>query len=541
MYTIMLVDDEDEVREGMKLKTDWEGAGFRLVGDYANGVDALEGYEALKPDVVITDICMPFMDGLELSRRILAQSKDVKLVIVTGYEDFEYAKQAIKLNVKDYLLKPVNLAEFTAFLGGIKQELDADRAHREDLSALRRKLNESFPLLRERFLDRLSITRLSADEVARKFAYFHLSLPGPTYLALVADLDEPAGRGSEVENGRETADGELLRFAAANIFKEWFEGDFGGIVFQTREDRIAVFAGGLPGRLEAEAGALAEHARDSVAKYLKLSVTVGIGSLCESPCLLSDSFREASAALDYRFLMGRGAVISIGDLEFGRGNGRTQGQWEASLIAAVKSGQIIQVTDITSQWISEQRRSGMQVTTCMQGLYKVLVALMNWVSEAGFDEQAVLGSDPFSRVRRLQTLDEAGEWLLQTCRQVMEHVTEKRSHVHTGQIEAALHYIEQRYTDPAFSLQELCGHLYLSVSYFSSLFKQATGETFVERLTRLRIEKAKELLAFSALKTYEIAGKVGYNDPQYFSVLFKRLTGETPKAFRASRRGSVRL
>ncbi|CAM4324235.1 response regulator [Paenibacillus tarimensis] len=541
MYTIMLVDDEDEVREGMKLKTDWEGAGFRLVGDFANGVDALDGYEALKPDVVITDICMPFMDGLELSRHIMAKSKDVKLVIVTGYEDFEYAKQAIKLNVKDYLLKPLNLAEFTAFLSGIKQELDAERAHREDLSALRRKLNESFPLLRERFLDRLSIIRLSADEVARKFAYFHLSLSGPSYIALVAELDEPSGRGSETEMGREAVDGELLRFAAANIFKEWFEGEYGGIVFQTREDRIAVFAGGVPGRLEAEVGALAEHARNSVAKYLKLSVTVGIGGLCESPCLLSDSFREAAAALEYRFLMGRGAIISIGDLEFGRRSGRTGGQWEARLIAAVKSGKLMQVTDVISQWAEEQGHTGTQVSACMQGLYKILVALMNWVNEAGFDEQSVLGNDPFGQIRKLQTLDEAGEWLAQTCRLVMNHVMEKRSCVHTGQIAAALAYIEERYTDPAFSLQELCGHLYLSVSYFSSLFKQATGETFVERLTRLRIGKAKELLEFSALKTYEIAGKVGYNDPQYFSVLFKRHTGETPKAFRASRRGSVRL
>ena len=146
MYTIIMIDDEDEVREGIKRKTDWEACGFQLVGDYDNGRDAYEAIERLQPDVVITDINMPFMDGLQLTERIVAKYRTIKVVIVTGYEDFDYAKQAIKLKVKDYLLKPINSAEFTEFLQKLCFELDEERKQREDITFLRRQFQESMPL-----------------------------------------------------------------------------------------------------------------------------------------------------------------------------------------------------------------------------------------------------------------------------------------------------------------------------------------------------------------------------------------------------------
>ncbi|WP_342409725.1 response regulator [Paenibacillus sp. FSL R10-2778] len=165
MYKIILVDDEDEVREGIKQKISWSKYGFELVGDFDNGRDALEAIEQHRPDVIITDICMPFMDGLGLARAVMDRYRDMKVIIVTGYEDFEYAKQAITLKVTEYLLKPINAREFAEFLSKMKQDLDEDHLQKANLVKLRMHLNQSLPLLRERFLEQLVTTRMKSEEM----------------------------------------------------------------------------------------------------------------------------------------------------------------------------------------------------------------------------------------------------------------------------------------------------------------------------------------------------------------------------------------
>lgn len=130
MYKIILVDDEDEVREGIKQKIAWSNHGFELVGDFDNGRDALDAVERYRPDVIITDICMPFMDGLGLAKAVMERYRDMKVIIVTGYEDFEYAKQAISLKVTEYLLKPINAREFAEYLCKMKQDLDEEHLQR---------------------------------------------------------------------------------------------------------------------------------------------------------------------------------------------------------------------------------------------------------------------------------------------------------------------------------------------------------------------------------------------------------------------------
>lgn len=189
MYKIILVDDEDEVREGIKHKISWSKYGFELVGDFDNGRDALEAIEQHRPDVIITDICMPFMDGLGLARAVMDRYRDMKVIIVTGYEDFEYAKQAITLKVTEYLLKPINAREFAEFLSKMKQDLDEEHLQKANLVKLRMQLNQSLPLLRERFLEQLVTTRMKSEEIENKLSYFHIPLQGQVYLALVIDIE----------------------------------------------------------------------------------------------------------------------------------------------------------------------------------------------------------------------------------------------------------------------------------------------------------------------------------------------------------------
>ncbi len=532
MYKVILVDDEDEVREGIKLKIDWRSCGFELVGDYDNGRDALEVLEPLQPDVIITDICMPFMDGLELAGKALQSLRDVKTVILTGYEDFDYAQQAIKLKVNDFLLKPINSQEFTGFLLKLKSELDRERQKREDLSQLRHQLNQSLPLLKERFLERMVVSRLKPEEIERKFLYFQLFLSGPAYLALTMDIDDHDKR-SESDY-----DAELLQFAAFNIVQEIFERENGGIAFRTRDTKTVVFMSGSPRETEMLAQSLASHAKYSINKYLRLSVSIGIGRTCRDKQLLFKSYQEALSALDYRFLLGKNRIISIDDLEYGKTVEHfSYDEWEKKLLSAMRAGNRNQVKSVLEEWMEDLRKTNPSIEKCYGSVYKLVVALMNHITESGFDEKEVLGGYPFIQITAMKTLDDVTVWLYATCERILAFLNEKRNDVAKSQMILAEKFIQDNYNQDHLSLRHVCSHIFMSISYFSLLFKEHTGETFVEYLTRIRMEKAKELLVNTQLKTYEIASRVGFGDPQYFSVIFKRSTGMSPKEYRSAWKG----
>jgi two-component system response regulator YesN len=536
MYKVIIVDDEDEVREGIINKTNWESCGFELVGDYSNGQDAFIAIERDRPDAVITDINMPFMDGLELSEKVKFFYRDTKVVIVTGYDEFEYARQAIKLKVNDYLLKPFNAKEFTDFLLKMRTELDEEREKHEDLNQLRIQLNQSLPLLKERFLEKLVHSDMNNHEINRKFEFFQISLDGPAYLSLVVDMDPIEEKKDKPSFG----ESELLRFAVFNIFQEIFETENAGIVFQTRDDKIGILLSGSPKEIELKAQTLSEHARQSVEKYLKFTVSVGIGRMNDELKDLSKSFQEALSALDYRFLLGENKIISIHDLEAGTGmNTLKYNDLEKKLLSSIKSGNDSGVSEAISEWVEQLKYSFSSVDRSYSSIHKLIATLMNQIAETGFDEREVFDNDPFSQITSMKTLDEVQHWLNVQCRKIIEYLNDKRIDVSNSQMKLAESYIRDQYSDPNFSLKHVCDHIYMSISYFSALFKQYSGETFVEFLTRVRMEKAKDLLNLTDIKIYEIASKVGYGESQYFSVIFKRHTGMTPKEYRSSRKGNI--
>lgn len=529
MYKIIIVDDEDEVRDGVKQLTNWGNCGFELVGDFNNGRDALDAIEKLQPDVVITDINMPYMDGLELTALISELYRELKIVILTGYEDFDYAKQAIKLKVSEYLLKPINLQEFTEFLLKIKQELDDKQAFMEDMTALRQRLHESFPLLRERFLDKLVTIPMTSNEINQKLQYFQLTLEGSAYLALLLDLeDESAMQGTEA-----AGDTLLLRFAMFNITQEIVEKEHGGIVFQTRDDKAVVLLGGEAGELLVTAQKAAYHVGQSVQKYLKREVSIGVGRVSPSITGLRVSYQEACSALDYRFLLGGGKVISIQDMEFGTGvNQTTYIEFERKLIAALKTGKASQITHIMDEWFEQLKQSGATASSCIGYMHRIMAAFIHLIGQTGFDDSKLLGMDPFSTIPPIKTVEQMKSWLEVLCFSVIHFLSEQRTSANNTQLQDAIIYINDHYNNPELSLNQVCQQVFLSLSYFSSLFKQRTGGTFVEYLTRLRMEKAMQLLISTQLKAYDIAERVGYGDPQYFSVIFKRHVGMTPKEYR---------
>ena len=193
-YRVLLVDDEEDIRVGISRKMNWAELGFVLVGEAENGQEALELAEALEPDVVLTDIKMPFMDGLELCRILSGRLPASKFVVFSGFDEFEYAKQAIRMNVFEYILKPISAAELSGVLQRLKEQLDTERTERQSTEAFRRRYEESLPVLRELFYTHLLEGRVPPEQAAERAARLELDFTGKTWAAALAHIDGHGGQ-----------------------------------------------------------------------------------------------------------------------------------------------------------------------------------------------------------------------------------------------------------------------------------------------------------------------------------------------------------
>lgn len=531
MYKIIIVDDDVEVREGMKEIIEWNLHGFELIGDYSNGSEALEAISDNKPDLVLSDICMPFMDGIELTRQIGLNYPYIKVIILTGYDDFDYAQQALRLKAYDFIVKPITAHEIHHLLDRVRIDMDEETKNREDLSQLKKQLQQSLPLLKERFLEQLINRTLPHEEIQDKFHYFRLPFISPPYLVIAIDIDGvDESRRSRWEN-----DPELLRYAAFNIVEEVL-GGASAIIFRTREERIvAIFSGEAEEALHEAVVGLSEAICFSVEKYLKFTVTVGIGTPCRTLRDLPLSYKGAVSALDYRFLLGNNQVISISDMESSVSSAQQLDiEWSRKFTTFIKTGTLRDAEHLIGVLLDNMRASYLPVGACYLQIQTIIIAMVNTMHElVGNNITSFHGHRLLLRnINDFHTLDEIGKWLMEICSEAISFISEQRNDLTNMQVQSVIEFIEQNYADEELSLQDICRHVHMSKSYLSSVFKQHTDHTIMEYVTRTRVEKAKELLQHTMLKSYEIANKVGYSDPQYFSVLFKKNTGTTPTEFR---------
>jgi two-component system, response regulator YesN len=532
MYKILIVDDEPEVREGIRDSIRWNEHGFELVGDCADGREALEAVERLKPDLVLSDIYMPFMDGLELTREIAQHHPFTKVIILTGYDSFDYAQQALRLKAYDFILKPITAGEIRTLLDKVKLDMDEESMIREEMTRLQHQLSQSLLLLKERFLERLVTASLPLDEIRERSDYFQIHwLPSSQYIVLVLDADDFGDLGT----GPIELDSELLRFAGFNIVSEIMDRNT-GITFRTREERtVVILCGPQEDQLYESAYKVAEQFQQCIKRYMKYTFTVGVGRVCGSLDRLALSYKGAVSALDYRFLLGKNRIISIVDMEGSSDMGipELNAEWSRELGSAIKAGALGEVETRIEQMISSLKSARTPVEACYLHIQKVIVLLMNAVQELGgneislFTKWGITLADSYD----IKTLDEIERWLKGIVKQVAEFVSEQRSDMTKLQVMRAVDYIEAEYSNEEMSLQHVCRHVLMSASYFSSIFKQHTGETFVEYLTRVRIEKAKELLRDTDMKINDVAEKAGYQ-PSYFNRIFKKQEGVTPSQYR---------
>lgn len=537
MYKLILVDDEADVREGVYQEIDWAGCGFEVTGRAENGREALEQAERWSPDVVVTDIRMPFMDGLQLSERIRAEHPSAKIIILTGFDEFEYARKAIRLGVEEFVLKPFSSREFMQALHKVKAKLDEEIAQKENVALLREHYRKSLPVLRESFLGSLMTRKLPEREIREKAAGYGLNLEGALYSVSVLQAD-PGGGPAE--------DKELSLFAVRNIAEEIAAGRGQGCVFQMNEGVVVL---SVAARAEPDAfrlGTLAamEEIRRSVEKYLKMTVTVGVGTVTETLSDLKFSYDDALAALDYRPVVGGNRVVAIEDVERrSPAPIRYDPLQEQALIRCLKVGTPEEMAEIVERLFDAPLRASRAADYRDVQLWMMQLAatLLKAAQETGQETGGLFGGSgsPLTELARFTDLREAKRWYLDACGRLMSRISEDRQASGHALVEEARRFTMEHYMDSELSTAKVCRHLHISPGYFSALFKRETNATYVQYLQNVRMEAAKELLLSTDLKAFEIAEKVGYADPNYFSFSFKKHVGLSPKDYRLRARGEI--
>ena len=526
LYRVLLVDDEEDIRVGISQKMDWEGLGFQLVGEAENGRDALDLAEALRPDVVLTDIKMPFMDGLELCRILTERLPASKFVVFSGFDDFEYAKQAISMNVSEYILKPINAAELTSVLEKLKAELDRERTERQNAALLRSRYEESLPLIRGLFLTRLLDGRVPREQVMELAERYELDLSGQSFTAAIVHI------GGDREHSA------LLIPMVQQLLEENLQLEGCSCRAFLYNDALAVLASFREDLTVYELIDALNRVCTLAESYLGQRLTVGVGLPCQDPADLPQSTAGARSALDYRSMVGRGQAIYIGDLESGSVVRLSFGEGdERSLTAAVKLGGQEEVRAEVASLADRLTEANIPLPQCQLFFLGLLTCLLKLTRDGGLEPEQVFGPDFTGtlQVTDFPTIPALADWCLQCCLAIQTGLRRQRTDSAGRMVEKAKDFIGEHYAESELSVEMLCEYLHLSPAYFSTVFKREVGMSFTGYVTVVRMEAAAARLRNTEDKTYLIARACGYEDPNYFSYVFKRHFGMSPTKYRGSR------
>lgn len=548
MVKVYLVEDEIIIRQSIKNSIDWEKEGYEFVGDASDGELALPVILKEKPDILITDIRMPFMDGLELSRMVKAELPDIKIVILSGYDDFEYAKQAIKIGVAEYLLKPVSSAVLLEHLSEIAEKV---RNEREDLALKKvyyQEMQENEELIKMKFLGELISGKLSLADAMEKGKRFHMNLSGPFYrIILFKFIQEDRVKAGQSEDLAKA-------YAAVGNYVDGLKDAFR---FQRGVEGWAFLLTSVEEDMEAQTERFIEGLKEVIAPFEALTWFGGIGSEAARLRELRYSFREADKAFAGRFVQEPNQIISVEQLNYEQLDNEFDAnifgeinQFDQIITRFLSSGSLEEVESFVGALFTEisedHFRSLMIRQYIIMNIYATVLTFCKKLrKDAGVDGEAAGQMESLREneeiLKRAVSTAESVDDIKAYIGTLLDHAIELRNTVsgrrYSDIIQTAKKRIEQDYMSEDISLNSVAAEVCMSPSYFSSVFSKEMGKTFIEYLTEVRMEKAKQYLACSSMKTSEISYEVGYKDPHYFSYIFKKTQGCTPKEYRAARKG----
>jgi two-component system response regulator YesN len=535
MLKLLLVEDEVNTREGIATIIDWEALDIQICGQAGNGKEALALMDQELPDILLTDIRMPVMDGLELVKEIRNRSWDTACVVITGYSDFEYAQSALRLGVVDYIMKPCPPAEISKIFQKLATEIKAKKRMESDISGLQYQWRENVPILKTQLLSRwLHAPNQPPVNRIEQMKGLNMSIHSADIFVFIVHFDLKT-----LDNlNYNKTDLELIRYATANIIDETMAASFHTKLEIIQEnDDVIVLCNANEQIQHTETKEALLLLQKNLETYLKLSVSIGVGRTKASIDTLDESYQEALIALKTKFYHGTGGIYFYHvdepePVESAINVDLKLTNLEVSIIDCLRAGLYSDVLNHAEKWFeyfqeqSMHSRSEINLQTI-----SLLARLMNLakeqeVSSTDWQNKLVVLAD---QVTRIETLEELSGLVFKVIHQIVEIMNPHKTH--RRKIQQALEYISRNYNSSNLSLAAVAKSLFVSNTYLSTMFKQELGINFLDYIHQFRIERAKPLLKAGNLKIQNISREVGYFDESHFTKTFKKWTGMSPSQY----------
>lgn len=534
---VFLVEDEMVIRRGIKNSIDWEKEGYIFCGEASDGELAYPMIIKEKPDILITDIRMPFMDGLELCKLVKKELPNIKILILSGYDEFDYAKEAIRLGVTEYLLKPISSGKLLEALNWVSESIRREKEDKDLVRKYMEEMRENTEHEKQKFFEQMIAGNLSMADALETGKKYEMNLSAGMYNLLLFrfTLGEENRKSGELLGEAEYAIEKLTeRLEYVFEFQRGIEG-WAFLLMADNEEQMSERVKELSKDLE-----------EIMKNYSTIAYFGGIGQPVARLRELEESFREAERALAARFTMELNRIISVEDIRMAQ-NVDTLDDIEITSFGEIEktrtmlekflnNGAEDEIDEFVDVYINELPEENLKSVLMRQYIIMdAYIVMMSFCEKIeGIEGEMQAQSEELKNsMKTIQTLEEIKNYIRMLLKKIIGVRDTISGRRYSDIIEIAKDQIRKTYMSDEISLNTIAAEVGMSPSYFSSIFSKEMGKTFVEYLTEIRMDRAKELLMCSSMKTSEIGYEVGYKDPHYFSYIFKKTQNCTPKEFRA--------
>ncbi|MDF2596436.1 MAG: two component transcriptional regulator, AraC family [Clostridia bacterium] len=524
-FKVLLVDDEQNTRNLLKLCIDWEALGMEVVADAVSGIEALSIIEELRPDIVLTDIEMPYMDGIALSKQIMEHYIDTYVVIITAHEQFTYAQQAISIGVSDFILKPIDAELITNTLKALSEKIIKNRKKLVQLEVSYKYIKNNVLELRNQFLNglingntsntllfnELEITKILSDTSSSgiQVALINMLFNTSQYT--------PSERQSILQN-------------CMTYIEETFCGAQNLYVFPDVHHHIVL----LCNEPDIYLPELCERITDYFKSNLNTKVYCGIGNIVSNLDDIASSYNDAKNALKLCYILDEEVIYNHHFEHLSKSYTITADNPLDHLILLIKSGLTKESVDMACELLHSSLQEGAaDLSAIKYYAINLLSKVQNSLLQSGILTTSLNFSDlSYSYLINTELYADIEKYVMSTISEFCHLMNTINKSKQSDTVSQIIHYIETHYTDEDLSLTSLAKAFYINPSYLSRIFKKDINKSFTDYLVELRVQKAIGLLQLSSYKAYQLGQMVGIPDPNYFIKCFKKVTGVSLQEFK---------